>query len=99
MYRFKRSVFVVYWARSLGRCGPGERRFTEIWIKNDFRIVKLMLGLKTSHSARCILRGVELMHMIKKSRCSTNRVDRQPNNSIAWQPVRLSARLPLLVRN
>ena len=30
------------------------------------RIVRPMLGFKTFDSARCTLRGVELMHMIKK---------------------------------
>jgi hypothetical protein len=30
------------------------------------RIVRLMLGFNTFDSARCTLRGIELMHMIKK---------------------------------
>ena len=30
------------------------------------RLVRPMLGFKTFDSARCTLRGIELMHMIKK---------------------------------
>jgi putative transposase len=36
------------------------------------RVTRPMLGFQSFHSARCVLAGIELMHMIRKGQCATN---------------------------